>query len=88
MTIPNQPTPETDAFSRLIGKALANDRRDIVTQAGKIQDLINEHVAKLEHERDEARNITSFALDKDYYTKYQNLCAELEVTKTERDQLH
>lgn len=50
-----QPTPETNAFAYLMGRELANNRRDLAAQAIAINELIKTHVAKIERERDEAR---------------------------------
>lgn len=74
----NTPTPETDAAKWTAARYSTNDYVDVVDAS---------FAAKLERERDEARTITGFALDKDYYEKYQKFCAELEIAKTERDQL-
>lgn len=50
-----RPTPETNAFAYLVGRELANNRRDLAAQAIAINELITTHVAKIERERDEAR---------------------------------
>jgi hypothetical protein len=43
-------TPRTDAFARLIGKELAQNRRDCVTQMNAMQTWIDLHVAPMETE--------------------------------------
>lgn len=44
-------------------------------------------LAEKERVLDSATNIISFALDKDYYEKYQKFCAELEMVKSNLTQL-
>ena len=44
------PTPRTDAFAKVVGNALAVNRRDIAKQAEAIQSLIDERIAPMERE--------------------------------------
>ena len=95
---PNAPTPETDKEEEHVGNAY----NDFVCTVSDISMVVPSNFARhIERQRDyekqrgdffeakwkEARSVSSFALDQDFYEKYQRFCAELELCKAERDQL-
>ena len=49
-TTPDGETPRTDVFGHGLGKALANNRRDIVVQMNEINELIESQIAPMECE--------------------------------------